>query len=75
MIFGHDSVQELRKIKELLDLYCTATGMRINMNKSKMLISDLSEEVKSQADSMFLMSICDLDQLVKYLGFHLKPNG
>ena len=46
MIFGLGSIQELKKIKKLLDLSYKATGMVINMNKSKIMTNELFEEVK-----------------------------
>lgn len=45
------------------------------MNKSTILINELSGEVKTQAASLFPMIISDLEQGVKYIGFLLKPNG
>ena len=64
MIFGHISIQELVKIKELLDLYYKTINMVINMNKSRV-----------QAEILFPMNLGQLDQGVKYFGFMLKPNA
>jgi len=61
MIFGHGAVHELRKIKELLELYCKAIGMAINMNKYIVLLNGLSEEIKNQLALLFPMTISDLD--------------
>jgi hypothetical protein len=74
MIFGQGSSKEMKSIKKILDIYCKATVMEVNMTKSLMLFNVLEEEVKMQVLNLFPMNYVELDQGVKYLGFKLKPN-
>jgi hypothetical protein len=53
LIFGHGLVKELEKIKELLDLYCKATGMVINMNNYILLCNELVDDAKTQIELFF----------------------
>jgi hypothetical protein len=41
LLFGQGSLRELKKYKELLDTYCGAIGMEVNMGKSCMLFKGL----------------------------------
>jgi len=73
-IFGHGSLTGLRSIREILNLYCKATGLEINMRKSSLLLSGVSENVKAQIEILYTMNVMELDHGIKYLGFTLKPN-
>jgi hypothetical protein len=43
MIFGHGSLREISCLNEILDTYCKATRMEINIRKSSMLCYALDE--------------------------------
>jgi hypothetical protein len=71
MIFSHGSTRKIGSLKEILGIYCNATGMEINMRKSSMLINALDKGEKTQIANLFPMNIMELDQGIKYLGFNL----
>lgn len=53
MLFGHGFMNELEKLKDLLNLYCKATWMEINQNKSLLLFNELADDIKTQAAAYF----------------------
>lgn len=53
MLFGHGFMNELEKLRDLLNLYCKATGMEINQNKSLLLFNELADDIKTQAAAYF----------------------
>ena len=62
MLFGNGSLQELKKIMELLDLFCKVTVMMTDMNKSKILTNEHYKEAKLQVVSLFPTIVNDMDQ-------------
>jgi hypothetical protein len=74
IIFYQGTTMELRSIKEILDIYCQAIGMEVNMVKSSKLFNELEDEIKTQIKYLFPINYSDLDQGIKYLGFKLEPN-
>jgi hypothetical protein len=74
MIFGHGSIRELKSIKEIIDIYCLATCMEVNMEKSSLLFKELEEATRSQVTNPMPKNHLDIEQGIKYLGFKLKPN-
>jgi hypothetical protein len=75
LLFGRGNLREQSYLKTILDLFCKATGMEINMNKSCILANGLSDAFLRRLEQLFPMKIEPLDVGVKYLGFHLKPNN
>jgi hypothetical protein len=73
MIFGACKVQEFQILKSILDLFCSATGMQINMKKSNMLTCALEDELLVQSDAWLPFKRENIDIEIKYLGFKLKP--
>ena len=45
LLFGDGMVQELRKLKDILDLYCKVAGMQLNLTKFSLLENCTSKEV------------------------------
>lgn len=62
-------------MQEILDLYCTATGMELNIQKSSNCFNRLDVEEKQGLISIFPFRALDFRDGFKYLGFLLKPNG
>ena len=46
ILFGIGTVQEWGAYKEVLDLFCSATGMTVNMEKSSFLYHNVDEETR-----------------------------
>ena len=45
ILFGFGSLEEWRAFKDILDTFCEASGMSININKSSFLHNDLGEDI------------------------------
>jgi hypothetical protein len=75
MLFGVGTLQEFHVIKEVLALFCVATGMQINMDKSNMLHYSLNDGVLTQLDVKLPFSQKYIDVGLTYLGFEfeMKP--
>jgi hypothetical protein len=74
-IFGARSSQEFKAWKRILDPFCEATRMQINMVKPNIIYNDLREDVKSQLLEILPYACKSIDSGLKYLGFELKPNS
>ena len=74
LIFGHGGNQELQKNKYILKKYHSSTSMEINLTKSSIFINEVSKEKENVFEELFPLSMLDLEQEFKYLGFNLKPN-
>ena len=58
---------------EVLQIFCKASGMMINEDKSSILHSGLDESELISLQNIFTFSVAKLEVVLKYLGFHLKP--
>jgi hypothetical protein len=74
LIFCEGSRRIVEKFKNILDLFCKATSMIINLDKSTLSMWDIPEHEKGYFSQLFPYQVIDMDQGLKYLGFHLKPN-
>ena len=74
LIFCNGSIREEAILSELLTLFCKATGMQINFQKSTITTLNLEEEVLRTFLELFPFQHFSLDDGIKYLGFRLKPN-
>jgi hypothetical protein len=61
-------------LSEGLTLFKIATGMRINAQKSNILFSRIGDEVIQHYLDLLPFQTQNLEDGLKYLGFHLKPN-
>jgi len=57
-----------------MDLFCKATGMEINMEKSMMTVWGIFEQEKNHIAQLSPFKMTNLEQNMKYIGFFLKPN-
>jgi hypothetical protein len=48
LLFGDGTSQELRSLRTILDLYCKAMGMELNLRKSCMLLNCIPMDVSNQ---------------------------
>ena len=46
LIFYNDSIREAERLSEILILFCKATGMQINLQKSSITTLNMEEEVQ-----------------------------
>jgi hypothetical protein len=68
------SLKNMSTLKRILDLYCRATGMLINLEKSCTLINKCSDAEENSFLNVLLAQKKFLEDGVKYLGFLLKPD-
>ena len=75
LLFGEAIVDEWQQYKQLLDLFCSATGMQINEEKSILLFNDIDELAKANIGAILPYKMEPVSEGFKYLGFYLKPLG
>jgi hypothetical protein len=66
--------RDLDKLKEILELYCCATRMNVNLGKSTISCYRIDEEDRDYFLNLFPYKRVDMDEELKFLGFYLKPN-
>ena len=57
-----------------MDLFVWANEILINIDKSSTSFNNLEEAIITFYRSLFHYIMKELDQVMKYLGFYLKPN-
>ena len=65
--------QYLSSLVEVLLIFCKASGMKINEDKSALYVSNLDESEVITLQNIFAFSVNNIELGMKYLGFHLKP--
>ena len=75
LLFGIGTVSEWKAYKEALDLFCSATGMAVNKEKSSFLYQDVNEDIRCQIVELLPYSMAPINTGFKYLGYRLKPLG
>eukprot|EP01018_Ginkgo_biloba_P004985 Gb_28741 [translate_table: standard] len=61
LLFCEGSRRDIMKLKEILDLYCAATVMMINLNKSSISFSQVLEEDRGFMNQLFPFHQTDLN--------------
>lgn len=74
LIFCDGSKRVADILSEDLTLFKIATGMRINAQKSNILFSRIGDEFIQHYLDLLPYQTQALEDSLKYLGFHLKPN-
>jgi hypothetical protein len=74
VILGVGFVEEWNVLKQLLSIFCQASGMEINYQKPCFLYNNIEVELLVRLDEIFGIPIANIDHGMKYLGFLLKPN-
>jgi hypothetical protein len=64
-----------RVLKDLLYLFCDATGMVINITKSTILFMGIEEDQRHLIANLLNFPSHDLADGLKYLGYVLNPNN
>lgn len=61
-------------LKEILDLFCDATGMVVNLTKPTIYFLWVDLHLRIELSNIFNFPHGNLEEGFKYLGFNLKPN-
>ena len=75
ILFGMGTFEDWIAFKVILDTFCKASGMMINLNKSCFLHSDVDDEVLRRTSDIMPYRFAHLNLGFTYLGFFLKPSG
>ena len=75
LLFGVGTVEDWQHFKALLDLFCSATGMKISEEKSSFLYNEIDDIVRENVAAILPFKMDPLSVGFKYLGFYLKPMG
>jgi len=73
LIFLDGSIQDSHSLSKILSLFSTTTGMLSNQSKSTITFARTSIQESHLAHQLFPYCINPLDQVLKYLGFWIKP--
>jgi hypothetical protein len=74
LIFCSGLRGDVERLSSILDLFSRATGMLINSTKSTLSTHLMEPEEVQFYKGIFPYLENPLDEGLKYLGFHLKPN-
>jgi hypothetical protein len=69
------SQRNLNSFKTILNLFCSATGMKVNMEKSCLILNHCATAEEFSIASSFPAQRKSLSEGFKYLGFNLKPDN
>ena len=75
ILFCFGSLEEWRAFKDILDIFCEASSMSININKSSFLHNDLDEDILQNLAGHFPYRLDSLSKHFVYLGCYLKSSG
>ena len=75
ILFGLGTYEEWRAYKDVLDLFCSTSGMSISMEKSSFLYSEVDVQTRDSIASILPFKMEALIEGFKYLGYRLKPLG
>jgi len=73
LLFGGNTLEEWECFKDILTLFCTATGMEISLTKSALIAH--KGNIDARICEIFPVPVLSLEEGLKYLGFTLKPDG
>ena len=75
ILFGVGTVEEWEAYKDALDLFCSATGMMVNTEKSYFLYHKVDDGTRGLISTFLPYNMEPISLRFKYLGFRLKPLG
>ena len=75
LIMTKSSIEEWEEINKILDGFCSATDLMINVQKSTSLHSEVQQGTLEYLKELFQYNFNDLSEGFTYLGFFLKPNS
>lgn len=75
LIFISSGIWDLNTFYDIMQLFCTTTGMETNRTKSTITFSACSPQESRHAYQKFPFQSFQLDDKLKYLGFHINSHG
>eukprot|EP00253_Pinus_taeda_P035974 PITA_35974 len=75
LLFSNGNLNEIKELKNILDLFMKVTGMQINYRKSQLIMEGLDRLEKNQITSILPFDVLNMENPFKYLGFWLKLNA
>eukprot|EP00253_Pinus_taeda_P025786 PITA_25786 len=75
LLFTNGSINEIKEIKSIIDMFLKATGMQINHRKSQVSMANIDRRERSLVLNLFPFHHQQLESPFKYLGFWLKPSA
>ena len=75
ILFGLGTIEQWQHYKALLDLLCSATGMKISEEKSSFLYNEIDELTRINVAALLPYKMEPMSSGFKYLGYYLKPLG
>lgn len=70
LLFLKGSLREAKKVKEIMDLYSTATGMKVNVMKSIISFSGVNDETEKKVLQIFPFRCIGFMMDSNIWGFH-----
>lgn len=75
LLFTNGNLNEIKDLKNILDLFMKAIGMQVNYRKSQLIMEDFNRHEKHLITSILPFDAYNMENPFKYLGFWLKPNA
>jgi hypothetical protein len=75
IIMSKATISEWIEISNILSVFCRASGLRINVQKSTFLHTGVQQETLDELNVLFNFDFKDLSEGFKYLGYFLKPDS
>ena len=75
ILFGMGTFEEWVAFNVVLDIFCEASGMKINLDKSCFLHHDLDASLLGRITGLLPFRFSHLNLGFTYLGYFLKPTG
>ena len=75
IMFGVGSFEEWIAFKVILETFCEASGMRINLDKSCFVHNDLDANLLRSITGLLPYRFEHINNGFKYLGYFVKPSG
>eukprot|EP00253_Pinus_taeda_P028927 PITA_28927 len=75
LLFTSGNLNEIKELKNIIDLFMKVTGMQVNYRKSQLITEGLDRLEKNQITSILPFDVLSMENPFKYLGFWLKPNA
>jgi len=69
LIFTNGESNEIKEIKNILDLFLKETRMQINSKKSQLIVAGVVRQERAQMQSLFPFQSCTMESPFKYLCF------
>jgi len=75
ILFGMGTIEDWTAFKVILETFCEASGMNINLDKSYFLHYNVNDSILRRVSDILPYRFAHLELGFTYLGFFLKPSG